>query len=97
MHTVYDEYAAVADDLIEEIQEMSASAANCIEQLRTEYGTRAAYLAAFALVICRSNFPRSNPSFLGEALKEFVFYEEMHETAEAIRLYQEAAAHLLSA
>jgi len=97
MQTVYDEYAAVANDLTGEIREISASAANCIEQLRTTYGTRAAYLAAFALILCRNNVARPNQACLGEALKGFVFYEEMHETPEAIGLYKEAAVYLLSA
>jgi hypothetical protein len=96
MQPPYDEYAAVANDLIEEIQEISPAAADCIEQIRAKYGTRAAYLAAFALVLYRNGCTRSDHSVPGDDLKLFIFYEEMHEMVEAIRLYKDAAIYLLA-
>nr|AUN37600.1 hypothetical protein [uncultured bacterium] len=90
----YDEYSDAADELTEEIRQLSPAAADCIEQIRAKFGTRPAYLAAFALIIYRERLHRAGKSAPIEDLKSFTYYEEMRDIGEAIQLYEEAAAHL---
>ena len=94
MHDECNEYTDVADELTKEIRQISPAAADCIEQIRAKYGTRSAYLAAFALVIYQVRITRAGKVPLREDLTGFTYYEEMREIAEAIQLYEEAAAHL---
>jgi hypothetical protein len=94
MHDEYDEYTDAADELTQEIRQLSPAAADCIEQIRAKFGTRAAYLAAFALIIYRERLHRAGKSAPREDLKSFTYYEEMRDIAEAVQLYEEAAAHL---
>lgn len=87
----YDDYTQAADDYIQQIREHSPAAAASLDQIREKFGVRAAYLAAFALVVLKQKL-RPAP----DALKKFTFYQEMQDNAEAIRLYNDAAAKLLS-
>ena len=94
---MFNEYTHAANEVTEDIREFSPAAADCIEQIRSKYGVRAAYLSAIALVICRDGLARSRHAYSREDLKGFIYYEEMQDDKEAIRLYHEAAAHLLQA
>ena len=88
-------YHEAATEFIQQIRQHSPSAADCIEQIQAQYGTRAAYLAAFALVYLKHSqiAHKYNPS--QRELYLFTYCEEMRECAEAIRLYEDAAAHLM--
>jgi hypothetical protein len=89
-------YAQAASGFIQQIRQHSPPAAGCLEQIQTQYGSYAAFLAAFALVILqdRHNRPRSPSSY--DALKTFPYYEEMRGKPEALSLYKEAADYLFS-
>ena len=95
MSQSYDAYTNLANEFISKIRKQSPAAAECIEQIRAQYGAQPAYLAAFALVMLAQRLNQTGYASLGEALKSFTFYEEMKDTAEAIRLYEDAAEHLL--
>jgi hypothetical protein len=89
-------YSQAASGFIQQIRQYSPPAAGCLEKIQSLYGSYAAFLAAFALVILqdRHNRPRSPSSY--DALKTFLYYEEMREKPEAINLYKEAADYLFS-
>jgi hypothetical protein len=90
--TVINLYNNETDVLIEDIRQLSPVTANCIEQILTQYGERAAYLASIALIVYRQELRRSSISSRKD-LKEFTYYEEMHETTEAVQLYEKAAGY----
>ena len=96
MSQSYDAYGKVANEFIQQVRQHSPAAADCLEQIRTQYGERAAYLAAFALVIFAGR-NRNGFSSFQEELQSFTYYQEMQGDAEALRLYQEAAGYLQSA
>ncbi len=89
-----DEYTQAAAELIQQIRQQSAAAAQCLELIQARNGVRAAYLAAFALIILKGQAGQMGYPSLDEALKVFTFYDEMQEDSESIRLYEQAA-HLL--
>ena len=93
MLNLYDYDAKI---LTEEIRQLSPAAAACIEQIRAKYGEYAASLSAVALVVYRESLMRSRRSSSHEDFTGFIYYEEMREIPEAIPLYDEAVAHLLT-
>ena len=95
MSQIYDEYGNVAREFIQQVRQQNSPAADCIEQIHTQYGARAAYLAAFALTLLKDRLNQQGYSSTQLALESFTYYQEMQGDAEAIRLYQEAAAHFL--
>src|SRR4051794_10020806 len=90
-------YTQAAEVYIQQIRQYSLPAAGCLEQIRIQYGSYAAFLAAFALVVLRERRNRLHSLSSSEALKAFTYYEEMRDTDEAIQLYREAATYLLTA
>jgi hypothetical protein len=88
-------YHEAAIEFIQQIRQYSSSAADCIEQIQLQYGIRAAYLAAFALVDLKHRQVKHQYNPSSHDLHAFTYCDEMRETAEAIRLYEAAAAHLL--
>jgi hypothetical protein len=88
-------YGDAANQFVQQIRQLSPSAADCIEQIRDRFGTRAAYLAAFALILLKNQQVEKqfNPS--QRDLYAFTYCEEMRDTAGAMQLYEEAANHLL--
>lgn len=88
-------YNAAGQDFNANIRQHSPEAADCLEQIRTRYGERAAYLAAFALH--RLKQMQDNRPYLVSRrdVYNFTFCEEMQDNADALRLYETAAAHLL--
>jgi len=88
-------YSEAAHEFIQQVRLQSSAAAACLEQIQSQDGSRAAYLAAFALIqLKRLQLERKYlPS--QHDLHVFTFCEEMRDTAEAIRLYEQAAEHLL--
>ena len=89
------DYTHAANELTQELRRVSPTAADCIEQIRTRYGTRAAYLAAFALIIYRERLTRSGKASDREDLKRFMYYQEMCGIADAIELYEAASGYVL--
>jgi len=92
---VVHDYTHAANKLTQELRRLSPTAADCIEQIRTQYGTRAAYLAAFALIIYRERLRRSGKVSDREDLKRFIYYEEMRDNADAIELFEAASGYVL--
>ena len=86
---------SAANELTEQIRQLSPAAADCVERVRAKYGDCAAYLAAFALVVEQESFIQSSHFWARKDFIRFTFYEEMRNTPAAIQLYEEAAAHLL--
>ena len=89
------DYTQAANEVTQELRRLSPTAADCIEQIRTRYGTRAAYLAAGALIIYQERLTRSGKASDREDLKRFVYYEEMRENADAIELFEAASGYVL--
>ena len=89
------DYTHAANEVTEELRRLSPTAADCIEQIRTKYGTRAAYLAAFALIIYQERLTRSGKASDQEDLKRFVYYQEMQNKADAIELFEAASGYVL--
>src|SRR5579871_2509889 len=93
VHFSSNAYSQVATEFIQQIRQDSPSAAECIEQIQGQYGTRAAYLAAFALLqLKRSQVEHGYPPN-SQDLHAFTYCEEMRDTPEAIQLYEAAANH----
>jgi hypothetical protein len=92
-----ESYARLAAEYVKHIREHSPASADCITQIETQFGSRASYLAAFALVMLKDHLNQSGYESLENALKSFTYYIEMETEAEAIRLYRDAANHLLNA
>jgi hypothetical protein len=90
-----NDYTHAANELTQELRRFSPSAADCVEQIRFDYGIRAAYLAAFALIIYRERLTRSGKASDREDLKRFIYYQEMRDIADAIELYEAAAGYVL--
>lgn len=88
-------YSEAANEFIQQIRQYSPPAADCIVQIQAQYGIRAAYLAAFALVDLkhRQVAHKYNPS--NQDVYAFTYCEEMGEIAEAIQLYKQAATCLM--
>ena len=97
MSQSYEDYDELANEFIQEVRQRSPAAADCLEQIRTHYGAHPAYLAAFALVMLTQRISQRGYSSPQQALESFTYSLEMQGDAEAIRLYHEAAAHLLQA
>ncbi|MEO8393716.1 MAG: hypothetical protein ABI700_12065 [Chloroflexota bacterium] len=89
-------YGDVAIQFIQQIREHSSSAADCLEQIQVDYGTRAAYLAAYALIFLKQWQTQQRYVASSQDLHAFTYCEEMKGNAEAIQLYEDAARHLLS-
>src|SRR6185436_11214813 len=87
-------YTDVAREFIDTLRQHSPHAAERVEQIREQYGTRAAYLAAFALVRLKTQQATSHYTPSQRDIHAFTYCEEMGETADAIRLYDEAVAYL---
>ena len=92
-----DTYREAAIEFIQQIRQYSPPAADCIEQIQERYGTRAAYLAAFALAHLKVEQQAHKFSPSQKNIHAFTYCEEMAEIAEAIQLYEAAAGYLLSA
>jgi hypothetical protein len=92
----HNTYCEAANEYIQRIRQYSPSAAHCIEQIQSQYGVRAAYLAGFALMMLKDHVNQSGYSSPNNALKSFTYYDEMQMYAGAIALYVEAAKHLLA-
>jgi len=92
---MFSEYTHAANELTHEIRQLSFSAADCIEEIRAQYGVRAAYLAAFALIIYRERLRRTGKASDREDLRSYLYYEEMKGNAKAIELYEAAAGYLM--
>jgi len=88
-------YSEAAKEFIQEIRQHSSPAADCIEQIHAQFGTRAAYLAAFALAYLKQRQAHQKYPPSQHDLYAFTYCEEMQNSAEAIQLYKEAATHLL--
>jgi len=89
-------YSQVATEFMQQIRQYSPAAADCIDQIQVQYGTRAAYLAAFALLDLKQRQLKRRYKPSSQDLHAFTYCEEMAETAEAIRLYDDAVSHLLA-
>ena len=89
-------YGQVAIEFNQQIRQYSAAAADCIEQIQAQFGTRAAYLAAFALIDLKQRQIKQHYNPSSKDLHAFTYCEEMAEIAEAIQLYDEAVGHLLA-
>ena len=87
-------YRDAAKAFIQQIGQHNPCAAAYIERIEVHYGTRAAYLAGFALVnlLERESLNHFLPSQYD--LSAFTYCDEMRENAEAMRLYLDAAGHL---
>src|SRR4051812_36811114 len=90
-----NDYTHAANEVTQELRRLSPSAADCVEQIRSQYGTRAAYLAAFALIIYQERLTRSGKASDREDLKRFIYYEEMRDNADAIELFEAASGYVL--
>jgi hypothetical protein len=89
-------YLQVVHEYLLRVRHYSPAAAECIEQIQSQFGARAAYLAGFALIMLKDYLNRTVYSSLHNALKTFSYYDEMQGNPDAIRLYEEAAEQLLS-
>src|SRR5215216_5045240 len=89
------DYTHAANEVTQELRRLSPTAADCIEQIRTKYGTRAAYLAAFALIIYQERLTRSGKASDREDLKRYIYYQEMRDNADAIELFEAASGYVL--
>ena len=94
--TLNNEYGEPASDYIRQVNEFCPSASALLERIRTAYGDRAAYLAGFALLCLKEQQARYQNKLTHADIRRFTFYEEMQADDEAIKLYIEAAAHLLT-
>src|SRR4051812_43814528 len=91
-----DSYLQAVHEYLLRVRQYSPAAAECIEQIQSQFGARAAYLAGFALIMLKDRLNRMAYSSLHHALKTFSYYDEMQGSPDAIRLYEEAAEQLLS-
>lgn len=87
-------YSTLALAFIDRVRQHNPLAAACLEQLLTAYGSRTAYLAAFALVHLKNQQLEKHYGPSKYELHAFTFCEEMRDTRAAMRLYEQAAAHL---
>lgn len=94
-HGETNSYGQAANEFVQQIRQLSPAAADCIEQIREQFGTRAAYLAAFALILLKNKQVETQYNPSQRDLYAFTYCEEMRETAAAMHLYEEAARHLL--
>lgn len=87
-------YRAALAELLTTFRALSPDAAECLAQLEQHFGTRAAYLAAYALHVLKiqADEHRRVPTIM--TLKSFTFYEEMQQHPEAVALYYQATTHL---
>jgi hypothetical protein len=90
-------YGKAAAEYIEQIRQQSPPAADCLEHIQAQYGTRAVYLAAFALVFLKQRETEHSYATSAHDLHAFTYCEEMRNDALALQLYETAAAHFLRA
>ena len=93
---MFNEYTQAANEVTEDIREFSPAAADCIEQIEVQHGTRVAYLAAFVLVQLKRLQSERKCALSQQDIHAFTYCEEMRKNAEAIQLYDAAAGYLLS-
>ncbi len=84
-------YRDILAHFIQAVREDSEVAANCIEQIREHYGTRPAYLAAYAIVVMKYQNEKYKRPVRASDLNSYTFYEELQENAHALALYRQAA------
>lgn|GEM_PF-4409665 len=87
-------YRAILAHFIQAIRSESEVAANCIEQIWEYYGTRRAYLAAYAILVMNQQYKENKRPVRSEDLNTYTFYDELHENAHALALYHQAAVNL---
>src|SRR5690349_15968331 len=90
-----NDYTHAANELTQELRRLSPAASDCVEQIRFKYGVRAAYLAAFALIIYRERLTRSGKASDREDLKRYIYYQEMRDIADAIEIFEAASGYML--
>ena len=95
MSTTTRSYGELATQTIQAVLEYNDDAARCIGLLRAEYGSRAAYLAAFAILMMKYDLDTYHHLPLKSDLYSFTFAEEMREHPDALRIYEEAACYIL--
>src|SRR5688572_8915306 len=90
-------YRAVLAEFLPAIRESSEPAAAYIGQILEKYGSRAAYLAAYALLFIKLQQDERQREPHLQDLNTYTFYAEMGQDAEALALYRQAAVALLPA
>jgi hypothetical protein len=88
-------YALAASTFIQRIRDTSPTAAGCLDQIRVSQGDQAAYHAAFALIVLKERQVRYRSPLSMDNLYGFTAYEELRSSAEALKLYKDAARHYL--
>jgi hypothetical protein len=96
VHSSSNTYSQIAVEFIRQIRQYNESAAACIDQIQAQYGTRAAYLASFALLDLKHRQLKRHYNPTPRDVHAFTYCEEMGEIAEALQLYEAAVTHLLS-
>lgn len=87
-------YRPVLAHFVQAMRGDSEVAASCIEQIWEHYGTRAAYLAAYAILVMKQQHEEYQRPVKSEDLKTYTFYDELQDQAYALVLYRQAAASL---
>jgi hypothetical protein len=87
-------YQAILAHFIQTVRTDSEVAANCIEQIWEHYGTRRAYLAAYAILVMKQQYEENKRPVRSEDLNTYTFYDELCENAHALALYRQAAINL---
>ena len=89
-------YSIVAAEYIEQIRQVCPVAAARLEQIQAQYGARAAYLAAFALANLHLHQAKTQRLPGRKDIFAYTYCAEMRDDPAALRLYEEAVAHLIA-
>lgn len=87
-------YRPILLHFIQVIRQESEVAANCIEQIQEQYGTRPAYLAAYAVLVMKQQHEEYKRPIKSTDLNTYTFYDEWQHQAFALALYRQAAVNL---
>src|SRR5215207_11097115 len=77
-------YQSILAHFIQSVRSDSEVAARCIEQIWEHYGTRRAYLAAYAILVMKQQYEENKRPIRSEDLNTYTFYDELHENAHAL-------------
>lgn len=87
-------YRPVLAHFIQVIRAESEIAARCIEQIWEQFGTRPAYLAAYAILVMKQQHEEYKRPIKSSDLNTYTFYDEWQDQAFALALYRQAAVNL---